>query len=64
VHTLLDKKIFLRCLVGFAIWVVGQIIILNIYLDEPELVSRVWGILCIVALVVINVAMGFKKDDK
>jgi len=59
---LLDKKIFIRCLIGFVIWVIGQIIILNIHLDAPHIVSRVWGILCIAVLIVINVAIGFKKD--
>ncbi|MEE7582525.1 MAG: hypothetical protein UDO63_04840 [Oscillospiraceae bacterium] len=59
---MLDKKIFIRCLIGFVIWVIGQIIILNIHLDAPHIVSRVWGILCIVLLIVINVAIGFKKD--
>ncbi|MCC8068450.1 MAG: hypothetical protein LIO71_01605 [Ruminococcus sp.] len=59
-----NKKIFFRCLICFVVWLIGQIIILNIYLEKPYIVSRVWGIVCILAVVVINVIIGFKKDDR
>ena len=61
---MLNKRVFIVSLICVAIWIVGEVIILNIKIIDTASVtaSRVWAIICLIVCILINTIFSIKNN--
>ena len=61
---MLNKRVFIVSLICVAIWIVGEVIILNIKITDTASVtaSRVWAIICLIVCILINTIFSVKNN--
>lgn len=61
---MLNKRVFIVSLICVAIWIVGEVIILNIKITDTASVtaSRVWAIICLIVCILINTIFSIKNN--